>query len=631
MFSKNFYAVLLTFLFIFNYTSINTEAMASQSPAQTAATPNNSADFQDVIVRFKDKPGQAELHAFKGLGGDVNSVFTIIPAISGKLPAKAIEALKNNPQVEVVELDYTVQALEYSSENELGNSWGADTINADAALTAGYSGEGVKVAVLDSGVNFNHFDLRDNFDFSANELGYDFVSDDFFPEDVYGHGTHVAGILAAASNGFGVVGVAPNAQIVALRVLDDNGEGTASRIIEALQWIQNYNAAHPDSPIRITNNSYGTGSNSSQLEAAFDVLASSGVLHIGSAGNDGSAAGNGNNVSYPARYESVVAVAALDKNNLRASFSSTGSDVEIAAPGVSILSTWKDGTNFEGPQPFSFAGYAGEYFIEANGTSMASPHVAGVAALLMASDPSYTAETVRNKMNQTALDLGTSGKDNLYGYGLVDASSALGIGVFANNPPVAYGQTVDTTQNTSVAITLIATDPDGDPLTYTITSTPANGIVSGTGPDITYTPNADFTGADTFTYEVTDSAGSTANATVTINVEPTVTPTRTVDVVVQMSATTRKINKINYVWATAKVKVMEAGAQVADATVTGHWEEGTTGLNSGNTGKSGTVSFTSEKLIQSTEQQTFTFVVDSVVIGDVNYTLNGQTTNSITK
>ena len=74
MFSKRFYAVLLTFLFIFNYTSITTEAMASQSPAQTAATPNNSADFQDVIVRFKDKPGQAELHAFKGLGGDVNSV-----------------------------------------------------------------------------------------------------------------------------------------------------------------------------------------------------------------------------------------------------------------------------------------------------------------------------------------------------------------------------------------------------------------------------------------------------------------------------------------------------------------------------------------------------------------------------
>jgi hypothetical protein len=262
---------------------------------------------------------------------------------------------------------------------------------------------------------------------------------------------------------------------------------------------------------------------------------------------------------------------------------------------------------------------------------MASPHVAGVAALLMASNPSYTAETVRNKMNQTALDLGGIGKDKLYGYGLVDASSALGIVPVTNKPPVAYSQTVDTTKNTAVAVTLIAADPDGDPLTYTIASGPANGTVSGSGPDITYTPNTDFTGEDMFTYEVKDSAGSTATATVTINVAPTVAPERTVELAVQMSTTSRKINKKNNVWATAKVKVMEAGVQVADATVTGHWEDATTGLNSGNTGKSGTVSFTSEKLIQSTEERTFTFVVDSVTIGDVNCTLNGQLTNSIIK
>lgn len=626
MFSKRLYTVLFTCLFIFSHTSIGTAASVSQSSSETAAPQNNAADFEDVIVRFKDKPGQAELHAFKGLGGDVTNVFTIIPAISGRLPAKAIEALKNNPRVEVVELDSVVHALEYSSANELENSWGVDHVNADATLEAGYAGEGVKVAVLDSGVNFNHIDLRDNFDFSANELGYDFVMDDFIPEDIYGHGTHVAGTLAAASNGFGVVGVAPKAQIVALRVLDENGEGTASGIIEALQWIQNYNAAHPDSPIRITNNSYGTGSNSSQLEAAFDVLASSGVLHIGSAGNEGSAAGNGNNVGYPARYASVVAVAALDKNNQRASFSSTGSDVEIAAPGVAVLSTWKDGINAGGPQPFSFPGYAGEYFIEANGTSMAAPHVAGVAALLMAANPSYTAEAVRNRMNETALDLGVAGRDKLYGYGLVDASSALGLVPGANNPPVAYDQTVETTQNTSVDITLVAADPDSDPLTYAIASDPANGTVSGSGPDVTYSPNTDFAGADTFTYEVKDSAGSTATATVTINVAPA----RAVDLVVQLSATTRKIDKINYVWATAKVKVMEDGFQVADATVTGHWEEAT-GPDSGTTGANGTVSFASEKFIQSTEERTFTFVVDSVNIGDVNCTLSGQTANSIIK
>jgi hypothetical protein len=196
-----------------------------------------------------------------------------------------------------------------------------------------------------------------------------------------------------------------------------------------------------------------------------------------------------------------------------------------------------------------------------------------------------------------------------------------------NNPPVAYDQAVETTQNTSVAITLVAADPDNDPLTYAIAMGPANGTISGTGPHFTYTPNADFTGADTFTYEVKDSAGSTATATVTINVAPA----RTVDLVVQMSATTRKIDTINYVWATAKVKVMEDGAQVADATVTGHWEEATTDSNSGTTGANGAASFASEKIIQLDEERTFTFVVDSVTIGDVNFTLNGQTSYSITK
>ena len=520
MFSKRFCTVALMFLFLFSHTSTTTAASTSQSASQTAASQNSSADFEDVIVRFRDKPGQAELDAFKGLGGDVSHTFTLIPAISGKIPVQAIEALKKNPLVAEVELDLPVQELEYSSGNELGNSWGVDYINADAAHASGYSGEGVKVAVLDSGVSFNHSDLRDNFDFATNELGYDFVMDDSFPDDVYGHGTHVAGTIAAASNGFGVVGVAPKVQIIALRILDDNGVGTESRVIEALQWIVDYNTKHPNSPIRITNNSYGTGAYSSQLEAAFDASARAGVLHIAAAGNSGSSAGTGDNVIYPAKYASVVAVAAIDKNNLRASFSSTGSDVEIAAPGVSVLSTWNDSTSYENPQPVSFAGYAGEYFKEGSGTSMASPHVAGVAALLMASDPSYTAEEVRSKMNETALDLGTTGKDNQYGYGMVDASSALGIAPVTNNPPVAYGQSVNTTKNTSVDITLNATDPDGDPLTYTIAANPANGTVSGTAPTITYKPNAEFTGADTFKYEVKDSAGSTASATVTINVAP---------------------------------------------------------------------------------------------------------------
>ena len=519
MFLKGFCTVALTIFLLIDHASIAAATTVPQSSSQSSAAQNSSADFEDVIVRFHKVPSKAELNAFKGLGGNVDHTFTIIPAISGKIPAKAIEALKKNPLVEEVELDLSVQALGYSPGNELGNSWGIDYINADSAHASGYSGEGVKVAVLDSGVNFNHFDLSDNFDFATNELGYDFVTDDYFPDDVNGHGTHVAGTLAAASNGFGVVGVAPKTQIVSLRILDDSGAGSISRVIEALQWIVDYNADHPDAPIRITNNSYGTESYSSQLQAAFDASARAGVLHIAAAGNAGNFAGSGDNITYPAKYESVVAVAAINSNNLRASWSSTGADVELSAPGVSVLSAWNDGTSYENPQPFPFAGSTGTYFKESSGTSMASPHVAGVAALMLASNPNYTAEEVRSKMNETALDVGTVGRDSQYGYGMVDASSAVGIAPITNDPPVANDQTVNTTKNISVDITLDAIDPDGDPLTYTITANPANGILSGTAPNMTYSPNAEFTGVDAFKYEVKDSGGLAASASCNITVE----------------------------------------------------------------------------------------------------------------
>lgn len=525
MFLKGFSTVALMVFLLFYHAPIAAVATVPQSSSQSSAPENSSADFENVIVKFHKVPSKAELNAFKGLGGNVSRSFTIIPAISGKIPAKAIAALKKNPLVAEVELDVSVYALGYSSGNELGNSWGTDYINADVAHTFGFSGEGVKVAVLDSGVNYNHFDLSDNFDFATNELGYDFVMDDYFPDDVNGHGTHVAGTLAAASNGFGVVGVAPRTQIVALKILDDNGAGSVSNVIEALQWIVDYNTEHQTTPIRITNNSYGTGSYSSMLQEAFDASASAGILHIAAAGNAGNFSGSGDTITYPAKYESVVAVAAINPNNLRASWSSTGADVELSAPGVSVLSAWNDSTSFENPQPFPFAGYASNYFKEASGTSMASPHVAGVAALMLASEPSYTAEELRSKMNETAVDLGTAGRDSQYGYGMVDASSALDIVSVTNDAPVANAQSVKTTKNTAVAITLDATDPDGDPLTYAITANPSNGILSGTAPNLTYSPNAEFTGADAFTYEVKDSGGLTVSASCNITVQAPPVPT----------------------------------------------------------------------------------------------------------
>lgn len=156
---------------------------------------------------------------------------------------------------------------------------------------------------------------------------------------------------------------------------------------------------------------------------------------------------------------------------------------------------------------------------------MASPHVAGVAALMLASEPSYTAEELRSKMNETAVDLGTAGRD---GNTVMEWWMLLQRWIlfqFTNDAPVANAQSVKTTKNTAVAITLDATDPDGDPLTYAITANPSNGILSGTAPNLTYSPNAEFTGADAFTYEVKDSGGLTVSAVRNITVQAPPVPT----------------------------------------------------------------------------------------------------------
>jgi len=222
--------------------------------------------------------------------------------------------------------------------------------------------------------------------------------------DDYGHGTHVAGTVAAEDNGEGVVGVAPEAELYALKVLNSNGSGSFSDVIAALQWCV-------DNGIQVTNNSYGSsGDPGETLEIAFDnAYYDYGIIHVAAAGNSGNPPGTGDNVGYPAAYESVIAVAATDQNDERAQSSSTGPDLELSAPGVAIKSTLLGG------------GYG-----EKSGTSMASPHVAGTAALAWAVDPTYSNSAVRTQLQNTADDLGATGGDSEYGYGLVNAAKAVG-------------------------------------------------------------------------------------------------------------------------------------------------------------------------------------------------------------
>ena len=224
----------------------------------------------------------------------------------------------------MVEPDGTVTAV----DAELDAAWGVSRISSGIVHAGGNTGAGVYVAIIDTGIDCTHPDLDGNC-----VGGFDFVNNDNDPSDDHGHGTHVAGTVAAEDNGAGVVGVAPNVSLYGLKVLNANGGGYWSDIVAAMEWAA-------DNGIQVTNNSYGSGGHpGSIVEAAFGNAAAQGVLHIAAAGNSGSCAGTENTVGYPARFASVVAVAATNALDERTCFSSTGPEVEIAAPGMSINST----------------------------------------------------------------------------------------------------------------------------------------------------------------------------------------------------------------------------------------------------------------------------------------------------
>jgi hypothetical protein len=365
-----------------------------------------------VLIGFRSLPGPAEEALVRGLGGTVEYAYHLVPAIAASVPEAAIEGLLRSRIVTGVDLDGQVRAL----DAELDNAWGVKWIGA-GEVHASNAGAGVKVAIIDSGINYGHPDLDANY-----VVGYDFVNDDGNPMDDYGHGTHVAGTVAAEDNGFGVVGVAPEASIYALKVLDSGGYGSWSDIVAAVQWCV-------DNGMHVANLSLGTSRDPGGIvQAAFDTAEAAGVVIVAAAGNDGNPPGKGNSVDYPGAYDSVIAVAATDSVDNRASWSSTGDQVELAAPGVSVLSTWDDRDSSSAPQPICVDGVC--YYKYGSGTSMAAPHVAGTAALVIASgitDANGNGrinDEVRSQLQETADDIGAPGRDPQYGFGLVDAVEA---------------------------------------------------------------------------------------------------------------------------------------------------------------------------------------------------------------
>jgi len=280
-----------------------------------------------------------------------------------------------------------------------GMQWGPRKIKADWAWNTTVGESSVLVAVIDTGIDYNHPDLKANYV----PLGFDWVNNDTDPLDDQGHGTHCAGIIAASlNNGLGLAGIA-QVHIMAEKGLDANGSGYTSDLAKAIIHATDQGAD-------IISMSWGAYGNSELLHEAITYAYSRGVLLIAAAGNEATT-----RKLYPAAYEEVVAVAATDENDNPAYFSNYGGWIELAAPGVNIYSTISSvhDQRFEYP------------YFSLSGTSMACPHVAGLAALIESRFPNITSEWIPFRMRYTADDLGESNYDVHYGYGRINAGRAL--------------------------------------------------------------------------------------------------------------------------------------------------------------------------------------------------------------
>ncbi|MCG8396273.1 S8 family serine peptidase [Bacillus atrophaeus] len=348
----------------------------------------NSSE-KEVIVVYKNKDGK---EIVLDSDAEVEQQYKHLPAVAVTADQETVKEFKQDPDILYVENNVTFTAadntdLKVLSENA-GTSnnfeqWNLEPIQVKQAWKEGLTGKNVKIAVIDSGIS-PHDDL-------SIAGGYSAVSYTSSYKDDNGHGTHVAGIIGAKHNGYGIDGIAPEAQIYAVKALDQNGSGDLQGLLKGIDWsIAN--------GMDIVNMSLGTSSDSQILHDAMDRAYKQGVLLVAASGNEG----NHQPVNYPAAYSSVIAVSATDQSNQLASFSTTGDQIEFSAPGTEITST-----------------YLNQYYATGSGTSQATPHAAAMFAILKQRYPSDTNTQLRTQMQKNIEDLGETGRDRQFGYGLI--------------------------------------------------------------------------------------------------------------------------------------------------------------------------------------------------------------------
>jgi subtilisin len=390
---------ILTLAAIFGFTLVIAQALAKA---------DNSGGGRKIVVwkgGVKDYDKDISVAAVRGQ--KVKNL-QLVNATAVVLPDKASERLlKNNPNVLRVDDDVVVEALARKEGAKANGAvsqptevlpWGIDRIDAELVWPLGNTADPIRVGIIDTGISNKHPDLLANI-----KGGINTINPTKGWNDDNGHGSHVAGIVAALDNDIGVIGACPQIDLYAIKVLGANGSGFLSDVIEGIQWAI-------DNKMQVINLSLGTDSDIQSLHDAVIAAKNAGIVVVAAAGNSGGA------VSFPAAYPEAIAVSATDQSDTLASWSSRGPEVDLAAPGVSIYSTYK-GT-----------GYA-----TLSGTSMAAPHVTGAAALVLNTPVSaydlntngkWDPDEVQKKLQDKAVDLGAAGKDNLYGWGLVNAFAA---------------------------------------------------------------------------------------------------------------------------------------------------------------------------------------------------------------
>ena len=390
----------------------------SATEKQTAA----AAPQSRYIVKFKDDVALAEIHEgikdydFSIIGDSARRMFT--------LPADSVEAVKAffGEKIEFAEEDALIQSDAITTDPYVQDQWALPAIKAPQAWATTKGSNQVYVAVIDSGWDTYHEDLV-NSDIRA---GYDFIFESECDWDSTGHGTAVTGIVAAtANNGIGISGVCWNVAIIPLRVIWSDGTLYTSDACRAL-----YAAA--DIGCDVINMSYGGQSSLSEAIAVQYAL-SKGCILVGAAGNDGSM-----NYEYPASYDGVISASSVNSGLAVSSFSQKNDRVDVAAPGENVLSTFYDYTDF-------YAKYA-----YVSGTSFAAPYVSAVAALVRSINPTINSAAFLQALQATSTDLGPTGYDTGYGYGLINAQAVLAY-IISTQGSAQYTVTFDSQGGSPVA------------------------------------------------------------------------------------------------------------------------------------------------------------------------------------